>query len=435
MSRDEPNPRTRGEGLADDPRWALVRRVEASATFEKSKRLRDFIIYAGERALREPDRPVTEPEILRDVFGRAPDIDAVEDTVVRVQASHLRRRLEQYFAVEGAAEPIVIEIPRGSYAPVFRERVVPMPVMPAVTGPAQPAHAARQVRAVVAIMAGLSVVCAMLAADAWRSRSRARALGPAAVLGPSVDRLWRGMFGHSPVYVVLSDSNLSLFQDTLKYQLTVPEYQRQQFTKIAEERLPKSEPVSIAWRLMNRESTSIADANLAQRIARVNAVQGRAVEVVLARRADSQRMQAHNVILSGPRRSNPWVELFEPRLNFQTRFEEHTRRAWLQNMKPAAGEAAEYPVQWNKVGFGRVAYLPSLQGGASALVLSGIDMSSTDACSDFVTNEARVADLLRRLGVGAAAPIPHFEVLLRTNLLLGTTADYEVVGHRRHDDF
>ena len=35
------------------------------------------------------------------------------DTVVRVQASHLRRRLEQYFATSGAAETLVVEIPRG----------------------------------------------------------------------------------------------------------------------------------------------------------------------------------------------------------------------------------------------------------------------------------------------------------------------------------
>jgi hypothetical protein len=77
-----------------------------------------------------------------------------------------------------------------------------------------------------------------------------------------------------------------------------------------------------------------------------------------------------------------------------------------------------------------VAYLPSLQGGAGVLLLSGIDLSSTDACSDFVTNEARVRDLFERLGVPGTARIPYFEVLLRANLLLGTTSQYEVVAHR-----
>jgi hypothetical protein len=427
---------SRDDSLAADPRWALVQRVESGATFEKSKRLRDFLLYVSERALREPGRPITEQEIRRDVFGRSTDVDAMEDTVVRVQASHLRRRLEQYFAVEGAAEPLVIEVPRGAYAPVFRERPVTAPAVPATPAPAPVAESlpppSWRPKGSWLLVSLLSIACAVLAVDAFRWRTRAQHVA-AEALGPNVDRLWRQMFGSAPVYVVLGDSNLALFQDTLKYQMTLPEYQRQQFVRMAGERLPKDE-VPVSWRLMNREYTSIGDANLAQRVSRVNALQGRAVDVVLARRADPGQLQAHNVILSGPRRSNPWVELFEGRLNFQSRFEEGTRRAWLQNAAPQPGEAAEYAVEWNKVGYGRVAYLPSLQGGASVLLLSGIDMSSTDACSDFVSNESRLAPFLQTLGTDAAGRIPHFEVLLRTNLLLGTTSAYEVVAYRHVGD-
>ena len=410
------------EDPAEDPRRALVRRVESSAAFEKSKRLRDFLLYVTERALREPGVPVTEHEIRRDVFGRSIDVDATEDTVVRVQASHLRRRLEQYFAIEGVAETLVIEIPRGGYTPLFRERTLAAPGVRPI-----PARGP-----LVAIIVLLAVACAALAADAWRWRVRARQAGPAAALGPGVDHLWREMFGAAPVYLVLGDSNLSLFQDTIKYQLSLPEYQRQEFVQIARARLPAAE-VPVSWRLMNRENTSIADAKLAERVARVNALQGRAIDIVLARRADPGQMQSHNVILSGPRRSNPWVELFEERLNFRSRFEEGTRHASLHNAAPRPGEAAEYAVEWNKVGYGRVAYLSSAQGRGGVLLLSGIDMSSTEACADFVTNETRVRQLFQALGVSEGSRIPHFEVLLRTNLLLGTTAAYEVVAHRRLD--
>ena len=261
------------------------------------------------------------------------------------------------------------------------------------------------------LVAVLALACAVLALDARRARLRAGERAAAAGLGPSVDRLWRQMFGDAPVYVVLADANLSLFQDTLKYQLSLAEYQRQTFVPIAEARLPPYE-VPFSWRLMNRESTSIGDATLAYRVARVSALQGRAADVVLARRADPGQFQSHNVILSGPRRSNPWVGLFEERLNFQSRFQEGTRRAWLHNVAPRPGEAAEYPVEWNKVGYGRVAYLPSLKGGAGVLLLSGIDLSSTDACADFVTNETRVRELFQRLGVAEGTRIPYFEVLV-----------------------
>jgi hypothetical protein len=412
-----------GDGaLNEDPRWALVQRVAASATLEKSKRLQGFLLFVGERALSDPGRPVTEHEIRREVFGRSTDVDAMADTVVRVHASHLRRRLDQYFAIEGAAETLVIEVPRGSYTPVFHERPAAAAAVaaPALRRPAWP---------LAVLAAVLAAACTVLAVDAYRWRTHAENNTPAAVLGPSVDKLWRQVFGDAPVYVVLGDANLSLFQDTLKYQLTLPEYQRQAFVRIAEERLPAAE-VPISWRLMNRDNTSISDATLAHRVARVCALQRRAADVVLARRADPGQIQGHNVILSGPRRSNPWVELYEERLNFQSRFEEGKRRAWLQNRVPLPGEAAEYPVEWNKVGYGRVAYLPSVQAGASVLLLSGIDMSSTDACSDFVTSETRVRELFERLGVTEGGRIPYFEVLLRTTLLLGTTSRYEIVAHR-----
>jgi hypothetical protein len=411
--------------LAEDPRWALLQRVAGSPALERSKRLQQFLCYVGQRALRDPGRPVTEQEIRREVFGRSTDLDAIADTVVRVQASHLRRRLEQYFATSGTAETLVVEIPRGSYTPVFRERAAALSAAPGRAAPgAFPAWPLAVLAAVLAL------ACMILALDARRARSRADRPAAAAGLGPSVDRLWREMFGEAPVYVVLADANLSLFQDTLKYQLSLAEYQRQTFVPLAEERLPPSE-VPFSWRLMNRESTSIGDATLAYRVARVSALQGRAADVVLARRADPGQFQSHNVILSGPRRSNPWVGLFEERLNFQSRFEEGKRRAWLHNAAPLPGEAAEYTVEWNKVGYGRVAYLPSLKGGAGVLLLSGIDLSSTDACADFVTNETRVRDLFQRLGVGEEGPIPYFEVLLRTSLLLGTTSQYEVVAHRQ----
>ena len=396
-----------------------------SATFEKSKRLRDFLLYVGEHALREPGRQVTEIEIRRDVFGRSTDADALEETVVRVQASQLRRRLEQYFVTEGAAETLVIDVPRGGYTPMFRER--PVPVRPPSVDASRPSPSRGPWPVIAAVLA---LACVWLAVDAWRSRGIAREHAPAAVLGPNVDRLWGQMFGGEPVYVVLSDSNLSLFQDTLRYQLTLPEYQRKEFVQMAEKRIPAAE-VPVSWRLMNRDYTSIADARLVQRIARVRSVQNSAMDVVLARRVDPATLQVHNVVLAGPRRSNPWVELFEARLNFQSHFEEGTRRAWLQNMKPQAGEAAEYPVEWSKTGYGRVAYLGSPQGSNSVLLLSGIDLASTDACADFITSEAHVRSLLTTLGAGGGGVIPHFEVLLRTKLLLGTTSNYEVVAHRR----
>ena len=67
---------------------------------------------------------IHEQEVGHKVFGRPRDYDTGSDNIVRVHASMLRKRLEQYFAEDGAAEPVIVEIPRGNYAPVFHERAV-----------------------------------------------------------------------------------------------------------------------------------------------------------------------------------------------------------------------------------------------------------------------------------------------------------------------
>jgi len=56
------------------------------------------------------------------VFGRSPDYDPKADTIVRSQAWRLRSKLRQYYASEGANEPVVIDLPIGHYVPTFSMR-------------------------------------------------------------------------------------------------------------------------------------------------------------------------------------------------------------------------------------------------------------------------------------------------------------------------
>src|SRR5262249_23131204 len=56
------------------------------------------------------------------VFGRAPGYDTRSDSVVRTEAAKLRTRLTEYYAGEGASAPVLIELPKGGYTPVFHHR-------------------------------------------------------------------------------------------------------------------------------------------------------------------------------------------------------------------------------------------------------------------------------------------------------------------------
>ncbi|MDJ0857052.1 MAG: hypothetical protein QNI88_17710, partial [Desulfobacterales bacterium] len=60
--------------------------------------------------------------VATEVFGRRPDFDQNIDPIVSIQAGRLRRALARYYQGTGKHDPLRIEIPKGSYVPVFRVR-------------------------------------------------------------------------------------------------------------------------------------------------------------------------------------------------------------------------------------------------------------------------------------------------------------------------
>ena len=56
------------------------------------------------------------------VFERDASFDAQADPVVRTEAGRLRRALERYYLVAGQADPVLIEVPKGGYVPIFTRR-------------------------------------------------------------------------------------------------------------------------------------------------------------------------------------------------------------------------------------------------------------------------------------------------------------------------
>jgi adenylate cyclase len=86
-------------------------------------------------------------------FGRPANYDPRVDSVVRMEASRLRARLQEYYAGAGADSELVIELPKGGYAPAFRVAARALPASFRVRWP----WAAAAVAIVVAmvVLAGL----------------------------------------------------------------------------------------------------------------------------------------------------------------------------------------------------------------------------------------------------------------------------------------
>jgi adenylate cyclase len=98
-----------------------LERVLSSNSFRRSPRLRKLLEFVVSKAVRADS--VTERVIAGQAFGRGSDFDPALDPTVRVQFGRLRRRLESYFAGEGAGDPIQIHIPERSYTPWFDHMV------------------------------------------------------------------------------------------------------------------------------------------------------------------------------------------------------------------------------------------------------------------------------------------------------------------------
>jgi hypothetical protein len=107
-----------------------LEKVLQSPAFRNARRSQDFLRYVVVHALDGRTDMLKERSIGADVFARNADYDTGDDSIVRVKASELRKRLAQYYH-ESAESEIRIELPAGAYVPEFRVQSPAPAVSPA----------------------------------------------------------------------------------------------------------------------------------------------------------------------------------------------------------------------------------------------------------------------------------------------------------------
>ena len=101
---------------------AQIERLLLSKTFETSEAHRRLLAYLAEKSLSgEADR-LKEYAVGIDAFGKPASYDPQEDSIVRTHAGRLRCKLREYYEIEGKADPISVELPKGGFRLVFRPR-------------------------------------------------------------------------------------------------------------------------------------------------------------------------------------------------------------------------------------------------------------------------------------------------------------------------
>src|SRR5215211_2342945 len=97
-------------------------RILASKTFSQVERLKRFVSFIVGETVAGRGGDLKEYVIGVQVFGKEPSFDPRTDPIVRVQARRLRTRLARYYRDEGNSDELIVDLPKGGYAPVFRTR-------------------------------------------------------------------------------------------------------------------------------------------------------------------------------------------------------------------------------------------------------------------------------------------------------------------------
>jgi serine/threonine-protein kinase len=106
--------------ILPDPIDRQLARIVSSPGFAGSPRMVRFLVFAVHETLRGNAGELKEIVIGSSVFDRDSGYDTRLDPIVRVEARRLRTKLKAYYETEGRHDAIVIDLPRGSYVPVFR---------------------------------------------------------------------------------------------------------------------------------------------------------------------------------------------------------------------------------------------------------------------------------------------------------------------------
>ncbi len=173
--------------------------ISASGVLGRSRSYGRFLEYLVECTA--DGRTPKELEIATEVFGRGPDFDPSQDSMVRVYAHNLRQKLDNYYADVGRNETRRLTIPRGEYRVALAlADEVPEEAADEVIPAARTPDWRRMLSAAALVLAGVVVGVLIGARDAGNQQSLTRAQQVA------VSPVWAGMLDDdTPILVVVGD--------------------------------------------------------------------------------------------------------------------------------------------------------------------------------------------------------------------------------------
>lgn len=100
-----------------------------SGIFNRAPNLAHVLTYVCSQYFEGAAEQIKEYNIAVEALRRPPGFDQKRDSIVRVEAHRLRKRLREYYEAEGASHLVRIDIPPGQYVPHFVRQRPPQPVL------------------------------------------------------------------------------------------------------------------------------------------------------------------------------------------------------------------------------------------------------------------------------------------------------------------
>lgn len=412
--------------------WALVERITESRQLKRASRLRELLLFVARRSLMDDCEQIHEQEIGIEVFGRPSNYDTNIDNIVRANASELRKRIEAYFETDGAQEAVLMEIPRGSYVPVFRYQTADTalaaePASEVVSSDLDRRHSIHPawilMSASILVLAGVclavwmqnrrlheSLVSMQQSLYPWRNE-------------PAVSAFWSQFLDTSlDTDVVVADASFSMVENIGKKHFPLQAYLNRAYIDEFQKSSMSPETRSILDRIASSRLGAANAFKLAQRVMSLDPL-GKKMHLYFSREYMPAFVDRDNVILIGSPDANPWEQIFTGQVDFI----QHSNND-IFSVKRLPDSSPQKPTTSDaSTGFCTVAYLPNPGHDGKVLIISGTNAEPTEACGNFLLSESELSGFLQKL---KTPRFPYFEVLLRTSQVRGTPLTATIADYR-----
>ncbi|MFZ0561028.1 MAG: hypothetical protein WAM43_05425 [Terriglobales bacterium] len=412
--------------FADRERYlGQIDKITHSHTLRKAESLCKLLRYLADHALTQPDTPLKEYQIATEVFGRPDNFDPQADSAIRVQAGRLRLKLLDYYSHEGAADPIVVEMPNGVYALSFHYREVAVPSLlptPAlfplpVESPRPRKSARRWILTVVGLSSALvaalvAIVVLSFALNSTRARVSTNSTIPVALR-----RFWSE-------FVSSSDAPWIIFSNAA-------------FVGRPETGMRYLDPARDSHDLILDHYTGVGEVLAVHELDRVFNLLNHPIEVKRGSLFTLDDAKTNDLIFVGSPAENLTLldlpgsqEFVFKRLDTNP----HKGALGIANVHPEPGQPAIfYPSDSSHPlteDYAIVALVRGLNPARHVLILAGTTTIGTQAAVEYVCERDSVEELLRRLAVPVGGEVKPFEALLRVKVTRGVPVGTELVAVR-----